>query len=142
VKENESSAEGGKSAKMAEQHEGKRKGKETHAAPDRIRHRKPFGFGYHLELNGKRILSGDQIPSNYTLQLKEFVSALRECRRPMASGEGMLKTQFLLDAARQSKREKMPGGKGAAAGEQAIAQISRAVYDFFLYQQAARAKIQ
>jgi beta-lactamase class A len=32
--------------------------------------------------------------------------------------------------------------KGAAAGEQAIAQISRAVYDFFLYQQAARAKIQ
>jgi beta-lactamase class A len=33
-------------------------------------------------------------------------------------------------------------GKGAAEGEGAIAQISRTVYDFFLYQQAARAKIQ
>ena len=31
---------------------------------------KPFGFGYHLELNGKRILSADQTPSNYTLQLR------------------------------------------------------------------------
>ena len=69
---------------------------------------KPFGFGYHLELNGKRILSGDQVPSNYTLQLKEFVSALREGRTPMASGEEVLKTQLLLDAARQSEREKKP----------------------------------
>jgi hypothetical protein len=31
---------------------------------------KPFAFGYHLELNGKRILSGDQIPSDYALQLR------------------------------------------------------------------------
>jgi predicted dehydrogenase len=67
---------------------------------------KPFGFGYHLELNGKRVLSGDQIPSNYTLQLKEFVSALRERRKPIASGEEVLKTQLLLDAARQSEKEK------------------------------------
>ena len=69
---------------------------------------KPFGFGYHLELNGKRILSGDQVPSNYTLQLKEFVSALREGRTPMASGEEVLKTQLLLDAARQSEQGKKP----------------------------------
>jgi hypothetical protein len=52
---------------------------------------KPFGFGYHLELNGGRILSGDQVPSNYTLQLQEFVSALRENRRPIASGEEILR---------------------------------------------------
>jgi len=69
---------------------------------------KPFGFGYHLELNGERILSGDQVPSNYTLQLKEFLSALRENRRPIASGEEILRTQFLLDAARQSEKEKRP----------------------------------
>jgi predicted dehydrogenase len=69
---------------------------------------KPFGFGYHLEMNGKRVLSGDQFPSNYTLQLKEFVSALREGRRPKASGEEVLKTQILLDAARQAEREKRP----------------------------------
>ncbi|NTV43424.1 MAG: Gfo/Idh/MocA family oxidoreductase, partial [Syntrophobacteraceae bacterium] len=69
---------------------------------------KPFGFGYHLELNGKRILSGDQVPSNYTLQLKEFVSALRERRTPIASGEEVLKTQLLLDAARQSEQGKKP----------------------------------
>ena len=68
---------------------------------------KPFGFGYHLEMNGKRVFSGDQIPSNYTLQLKEFLSALRD-RRTIASGEEVLKTQLLLDAARQSEREKKP----------------------------------
>jgi len=69
---------------------------------------KPFGFGYHLEMNGKRVFSGDQIPSNYTLQLKEFLSALRDRRTPIASGKEVLKTQLLLDAARQSEREKKP----------------------------------
>jgi predicted dehydrogenase len=69
---------------------------------------KPFGFGYHLELNGERILSGDQVPSNYTLQLREFASALRERRVPAASAEEVLKTQLLLDAARQSQREERP----------------------------------
>ncbi len=67
---------------------------------------KPFGFGYHLDLNGKRIYSGDQIPSNYTLQLKEFIAALREGRRPIASGEEGLNTMTVLDAVRLSDREK------------------------------------
>jgi predicted dehydrogenase len=67
---------------------------------------KPFGFGYHLDLNGKRIYSGDQIPSNYTLQLREFVDALREKRTPFASGEEVLKTMRVLDAVRLSDREK------------------------------------
>lgn len=67
---------------------------------------KPFGFGYHLDLNEKRILSGEQIPSNYTLQLKEFMDAIRRGRTPMASGEEVLHTMKVLDAARQSEREK------------------------------------
>jgi len=67
---------------------------------------KPFGFGYHLDLNEKRILSGEQIPSNYTLQLKEFIDAICRGRKPIASGEEVLNTMTVLDAARQSEREK------------------------------------
>ncbi len=67
---------------------------------------KPFGFGYYLDLNGKRIYSGDQIPSNYTLQLKEFINALRQRRTPIASGEEILNTMRVLDAARLSEKEK------------------------------------
>ncbi len=67
---------------------------------------KPFSFGYHLDLNGKRIFSGDQIPSHYTLQLQEFVGALREKRTSLASGEEVLKTMKVLDMVRLSEREK------------------------------------
>jgi predicted dehydrogenase len=67
---------------------------------------KPFGFGYHLDLNGKRIVSGEQVPSNYTLQLKEFIDAFRKRRTPIASGEEVLNTMLVLDAARLSEREK------------------------------------
>ncbi|MBM4306989.1 MAG: Gfo/Idh/MocA family oxidoreductase [Deltaproteobacteria bacterium] len=66
---------------------------------------KPFGFGYHLDLNGKRIYSGDQIPSNYTLQLKEFIEAFQKDRPPLASGEEVLNTMLVLDAARLSEKE-------------------------------------
>jgi len=67
---------------------------------------KPFGFGYCLNLNGKRIFSGDQIPSNYTLQLREFVDAIRRGRPPIVSGEEVLKTMLVLDAVRLSDQEK------------------------------------
>jgi predicted dehydrogenase len=68
---------------------------------------KPFGFGYHLDLNGKRIVSGDQEPSNYTLQLREFVQAVREGRPPVASAEEIARpTMPVLDAARRSDLEK------------------------------------
>lgn len=67
---------------------------------------KPFGFGYHLDLNGRRIYSGDQIPSNYTLQFKEFIEALQEGRPPAASGEEVLNTMLVLDAARLSEKER------------------------------------
>ena len=67
---------------------------------------KPFCFGYHLDLNGKRILSGEQIPSNYTLQLREFIDSIRKGRTPIASGEEVLSTMLVLDAARQSDQTK------------------------------------
>jgi predicted dehydrogenase len=67
---------------------------------------KPFEFGYHLDLNGKRILSGEQIPSNYTLQLKEFLDAICRGRKPIVSGEEVLNTMTVLDAVRLSEREK------------------------------------
>jgi predicted dehydrogenase len=68
---------------------------------------KPFGFGYHLDLNGKRIVSGDQEPSNYTLQLREFIRAVREGRPPIASTEEIARTTMpVLDAARRSDLEK------------------------------------
>ncbi len=67
---------------------------------------KPFGFGYHLDLNDKRIFSGDQIPSNYTLQLKEFIDAIQRNRTPIASGEEVLNTMLVLDAARFSEKER------------------------------------
>ena len=68
---------------------------------------KPFGFGYHLDLNGKRVFSGDQEPSNYTLQLREFIHAVRENRTPAASAEEIARTTMpLLDAARRSDLEK------------------------------------
>ena len=66
-----------------------------------------FSFSYHLGLNGKRIFSGDQEPSNYTLQLREFIRAVREGRPPIASGEEIARTPMpLLDAARRSDLEK------------------------------------
>jgi predicted dehydrogenase len=68
---------------------------------------KPFGFGYHLDLNAKRIVSGDQEPSNYTLQLREFIGAVREGRPPLASAEEIARTTMpVLDAARRSDLEK------------------------------------
>ncbi|MBI5968931.1 MAG: Gfo/Idh/MocA family oxidoreductase [Deltaproteobacteria bacterium] len=67
---------------------------------------KPFGFGYRLHLNGKRIISGEQIPSSYTLQLQEFIAAIGQGRKAIASGEEVLSTQLVLDAVRQSDRER------------------------------------
>lgn len=67
---------------------------------------RPFGFGYHLDLNGKRIYSGEQIPSIYTLQLREFIDAIRNGRKPIASGEEVLNTMRVLDAVRLSDQEK------------------------------------
>jgi len=47
---------------------------------------KNFGFGYELRLNEKLLSREDQEPSNFTLQLEEFVHSVKEEREPTASG--------------------------------------------------------
>jgi predicted dehydrogenase len=64
-----------------------------------------FGFSYRLEINGRTVLDGEQIPSLYTVQLKEFFEAIRDNRAPLASGEEVRKTMFVLDEIRRSDRE-------------------------------------
>jgi predicted dehydrogenase len=64
-----------------------------------------YGFSHRLEMNGKTILDGEQIPSPYTIQLREFFKAIREKRAPLASGEEVRKTMLVLDAIRKSDRE-------------------------------------
>ncbi|RKX73821.1 MAG: hypothetical protein DRP87_18195 [Spirochaetes bacterium] len=66
---------------------------------------KTFGFSYILKLNNKTILEGEQVPSLYTNQLKEFVSAIVEKRTPMASGKEVTNSMIVLDAMRKSYME-------------------------------------
>jgi predicted dehydrogenase len=64
-----------------------------------------FGFFYRLEFNGKTVLEGEQNPSLYTRQLKEFCKALRDNRTPIAAGSEIRNTMMTLDAIRKSDRE-------------------------------------
>lgn len=59
---------------------------------------RPFSFGNRLVLNEEVLMDGEQVPSNYTLQMQEFVSAIRECRKPMASGEEICAEVRVLEA--------------------------------------------
>jgi predicted dehydrogenase len=68
---------------------------------------KPFEFFYRLDINGKTMLEGKQIPSLYTIQLKEFAEAIKENREPVASGQEVRKTMVVLDEIRRSDREGM-----------------------------------
>lgn len=64
----------------------------------------PFGVSYRLEVNGEVRLDGPQIPTIYTKQLAEFVSAIREGREPLASGREVLRTTRVLDAVVEAAR--------------------------------------
>jgi predicted dehydrogenase len=66
---------------------------------------KPFGFSYRLDVNDKTVLEGEQAPSLYTVQLREFLEAIRDNRPPIASGEEVRSTMLVLDAIRRSDRE-------------------------------------
>lgn len=66
---------------------------------------KAFGFSYRLDFKGKTVLEGEQNPSLYTIQLKEFCEALRENRTPIASGAEVRNTMKVLDAIRKSDKE-------------------------------------
>jgi len=68
----------------------------------------PFENCYRLEKNGEVLLDGLQSPSLYTHQLREFADALRESRRPLASGREILNVMRMLDAARTSVRSSQP----------------------------------
>ena len=57
----------------------------------------PYIFGYRLKLNGETLIEGEQIPTSYTLQLKEFVEALKTKRVPLASGEEILPLIKILE---------------------------------------------
>lgn len=67
---------------------------------------KAFGFAYRLDVNGKTVLEGEQNPSLYTIQLKEFSEAIRENRTPIASGAEVRNTMLVLDAVRKSDKQK------------------------------------
>lgn len=59
-----------------------------------------------LYLNGEPLISGAQQPGNFTLQLREFASAIAEGRQPLASGAEVLKVQETVDAAFRAARER------------------------------------
>ncbi len=66
---------------------------------------KTFGFSYRLDVNGQTVLEGEQVPSLFTVQLREFLEAIRDNRLPIASGEEVRMTMLVLDAIRRSDRE-------------------------------------
>jgi len=64
---------------------------------------KPFSFGYRLMLNGKTLMDGPQQPTNFTLQLEEFINSIRKKREPIANGREVAATTMrLLSAALES----------------------------------------
>ncbi|MGQ9631610.1 MAG: Gfo/Idh/MocA family protein [bacterium] len=58
-----------------------------------------------LRVNDKEIVNGEEEGSNFRRQLKEFASAIREGREPIASGRDVRKVIQVLEAARESIRE-------------------------------------
>lgn len=62
----------------------------------------PFTFGYKLILNEETLIDGNQIPTNYTLQLKEFAEAIKIKRAPLASGEEILPLIKVLEKISES----------------------------------------
>ncbi|HER24057.1 MAG TPA: Gfo/Idh/MocA family oxidoreductase [Candidatus Atribacteria bacterium] len=63
-----------------------------------------FTFGYKLMLNEETLLEGVQIPTNYSLQLKEFVEAIKLRRVPLASGEEILPLVKVLEKISESSK--------------------------------------
>ena len=58
-----------------------------------------------LYFNGDLIVSGEQEPSNFTLQLKEFAHSLQENREPIASGREVIKVIDTIEAAFKSSTD-------------------------------------
>ncbi len=62
----------------------------------------PFTFGYRLKLNEETLIEGEQLPTSYTLQLKEFIEAVKTNRVPLASGEEILPLIKILEKVSES----------------------------------------
>jgi len=65
-----------------------------------------FHFKNRLELNNKVILESKQDPSNYTLQLQEFLDSIREDRESLTEGNKILKVMKVISAAVKSFNSK------------------------------------
>ena len=65
-----------------------------------------FHFKNKLELNNKIILESKQDPSNYTLQLQEFLDSIREDRESLTEGDKILKVMKVISAAVKSFNSK------------------------------------
>lgn len=58
-----------------------------------------------LLLNGDVVMEGDQKVSNFTTMLKEFATAIKENREPLANGKQVMDVMRVVDAAFISARE-------------------------------------
>ena len=58
-----------------------------------------------LYVNGQLVMTGEPLPHNFAVQMKEFATSILEDRQPMASGEEILLQLKIIEAAQQSARE-------------------------------------
>jgi predicted dehydrogenase len=61
---------------------------------------------YELRLNGETVEKEERTNANFTRQLEEFADAIREGRRPLASGQEIVGVMRVMDAAFESMRTK------------------------------------
>ncbi|WP_338450093.1 Gfo/Idh/MocA family oxidoreductase [Niallia oryzisoli] len=59
-----------------------------------------------LIVNGERIMTGESIPHNFAIQMKEFVDSIIEDREPLTSGEKIITQLRIIEAAQRSAVEK------------------------------------
>lgn len=65
-------------------------------------------FSSELIVNGKVVVSGDQVPHNFSLEMKEFLEAITQKREPVIKHSELLTQIALLDAAQKSAATHKP----------------------------------
>lgn len=65
-------------------------------------------FGSELFVRDKLVVSSPQVPHNFALEMKEFLSAINEKREPMVKHAEMLTQIAILDAAQKSAATHQP----------------------------------
>ena len=61
-----------------------------------------------LTVNGETVVSGEQKPMSFGVQVGEFAQSVRENREPQTSGRAVAPTIAVLDAARLSALTNVP----------------------------------